>query len=229
MENKIQKPGCKECQKGYIKVYNPNGFGFKNRICSCLVEYESFRHTKKLLEESNMPERPKKFFRLENWEQNDLVNFDLLKSIVESKEGEENWLFLHGDAGTGKTFASIILAQIALLKEMSVYFVNVTNLLDSLRPNTQDGVEPQSVMDKCASSDVLILDDIGHEKSSQWVRERLYRIINDRWNAAKITVFTSNFNIEHLRDTISPAVYSRVKGESLEIEMKSKIDKRIKL
>ena len=228
VENKIPKAGCKECKDGYIRVYNDNGYRYKNKICSCLVEWESLKYSRKLLEESNIPERPKKFFRLGNWEENDGMDFELLKSIIESEGEEENWLFLYGNAGTGKTYASIILAQIAIMKEMSVYFVNVTNLLDLLRPNMQDESQPQKVMKQCEKVDVLILDDIGHEKSSQWVRERLYRIINDRWNSGKITVFTSNFNIEHLKDTVSPAVYSRVKGESLEVEMKSQIDKRLK-
>lgn len=141
-------------------------------------------------------------------------------------ESEKKWLFLTGTSGTGKTFTSVICAKVALLQEKSVYFSSVTDLLSDLRPNEAYPAKSADILKRCKEVDLLILDDIGHEKSSQWVREQLYMIINSRWNSMKATIFTSNFDIQNIETTISSAVHSRIRGESIYVKFNDS-DKRI--
>lgn len=217
--------GCKKCKNGCIYIPKESGFGMNFKYCDCAIEAESFNRSIKLFKESNISEKLLNLHRVVGWEEPEAIDLTGLIEMIDNKNIENNWAFIHGSTGTGKTYMAIILASIALLREMSVRFWPVTKLLESLRPGMGS---PSDILNGCYEADVLILDDIGHEKSSQWVRERLYMIINERWNSGRITIFTSNFPPENLKESISDAVYSRVKGDSVEIKLISKDDKRIK-
>jgi len=82
-----------------------------------------------------------------------------------------------------------------------VEFVNTINLLNEIKGSYQQGSEVSSseLLRMIKSIDVLILDDIGTEKPTNWVNEIFYSILNDRMTAKKITIFTSNCNIEELK------------------------------
>jgi len=191
------------------------------------VEAESLNYSKQLLKSSGLSTRLITRCELGKWREKEPLTFNFLKDIVSSNDVGENWLFIYGGTGTGKTYAAVIAAQIAIMKEKSVYFTGVPKLLDDLRPNADEEIR-HVTLQKCYKADVLILDDIGHEKSSQWVRERLYLIINERWNSGKITIFTSNFPVENLKESVSEAVYSRVRGDSLVVNLEGN-DKRMSL
>lgn len=215
--------GCEKCDRGHIRIPK-EPFGFDYGTCVCLVEAESLNFSRELLKKSSLPTRMLHGYSVDNWKE-DTISFETLLKFMNGGL-EKKWLFLSGTAGTGKTYASIICAKIALLQEKSVYFTSVTKLLSNLRPD-ESSPGMHSVLRKyCVHVDLLILDDIGHEKSSQWVREQLYLIINERWNNMKTTILTSNFPLDNIGKTISSAVYSRVKGESLCLEFDD-VDSRI--
>lgn len=224
--NKIKEPGCEKCVHGIIRIPK-EPLGWDSEPCSCLVEFESLEYSQELLKWSNMSHAEWKMYDIKNWKEPAAINFDILKNLITSDDLSKNWLFLYGSPGTGKSYAAAIACQIALLQEKSVYFTTVADLLEELRPNELDITKPKTTLYCAKKTEVLVLDDIGHEKSSEWVRTQLYMIINHRWKNSLCTIFTSNFPIEHLKDTVSDAVYSRVKGASLEIVLKGK-DKRQK-
>jgi len=215
--------GCDKCKGGYIYFPKEEGLGYTYEYCTCYIEAELLKERREAFQNSNLEGGLIGRYKLVDWQENKSLPFDELVKMIDSSEDDSKWLFLYGGAGTGKTYTAIILAWIALFRDKTAYFSDVVSLLDELRPSND---EAYLVIKKCREVDVLILDDIGHEKSSQWVRERLYLIINSRWNNQKMTIFTSNFPIENLKRTVSGAVYSRVKGESLEVHLADK-DKRI--
>jgi len=221
---KAMIPGCDKCKDGCIYIPKESGFGVNFKYCDCFIEAESFNKSLKLFKASNISSKLLNLYTCTGWgAPKDLSLKDLI-GIIDNQSTSDNWAYIHGSTGTGKTYIAILLAIIAVLREKSVYFWPVTDLLEALRPGMGN---PKEILDGCKNADVLILDDVGHEKSSQWVRERLYMIINNRWNSGKITIFTSNFPPENLKASISEAVYSRVKGDSCEIKLFSKTDKRI--
>lgn len=104
---------------------------------------------------------------------------------------------LYGGVGCGKTqFACVALRQIiwsGLAAPDEAAFVIVPNLLGDMKQAMDDtGKVPENVLRAVIKKKVLILDDLGAEQTTEWARESVYRIINDRYNANLQTIVTTN-------------------------------------
>ncbi len=208
--------GCNNCEDGYIK-HPIKPIGYTAEPCDCLIEYESLKESRELYRVSKVPD-----LDLIEWNESDNAPYQILLNAVEN----DTWLFMHGDTGSGKTYTSIVLSAIALLKEKSVYFGSVPQIMDKLRPNELKPKLRDIIKHNCSKADILVLDDIGQEKASDWVREQLFLIIDDRYNRRKPIIFTSNFSVENLQTTTSKAIYSRVKGNCVPLLFDSE-DRRL--
>lgn len=116
-------------------------------------------------------------------------------------ENPSQGLMLYGIPGCGKTFLAAIVAQELLKREKTVIFGDVPSILDTLKSTFNSENEQQTLdklMDELEAVDVLVLDDIGTEYPTSWAAERLYIIINNRYNAGKPIIATSNYGAEDL-------------------------------
>lgn len=123
------------------------------------------------------------------------------RAVVDERKG----LLLLGSVGTGKTHLAtgicLELAEQGRLYErrygrLNARFVVVPELLDELRRAVRhDVVDP---LEPLLSVPLLILDDLGAEKVTEWVVDRLYVLINHRYNAQFVTVATSNYTLAEL-------------------------------
>ena len=114
-------------------------------------------------------------------------------------------LYIFGKPGTGKTFLAALMAQQQLLRGKSVIFTDTPSLLEQMK-NTFDGVSDltlESLMKKLERADLLVLDDLGTETPTQWAVERLYLVINARYNAGKSLIVTSNYDPEQAADRLN--------------------------
>ena len=89
-----------------------------------------------------------------------------------------------------------------------VLFAVVPDLLDHLRATfgPQSTVSYDERFELVRSVPLLILDDLGTESATPWVREKLYQLINHRYNYRLATVITTNLRLE----AIEPRIYSRL-------------------
>ena len=132
----------------------------------------------------------------------------------------ENWeemqsqglgLLLFGDVGTGKSYAAGCIANALLDGEHAVKFVscsNIVNLLQGLYPN-----ERNAFFKKLLQSDLLILDDLGAERSTSYGREQIFEVVNQRTLSEKPMVVTTNVPLEvmkHTKDLQERRIYDRV-------------------
>lgn len=139
---------------------------------------------------------------------------------------ERKSLFVHGNTGTGKTTLVFlifreILGNIAragiqaaqLPKLPSIVFSNVPSLMLRLQSQfRQEGADPNESIINIAESKILVLDDLGAEKMSDWVRQTLYVIINEREMNMLPTYITSNKTLDQLNEEIDSRVASRIAG-----------------
>ena len=132
-------------------------------------------------------------------------------------------LYLAGQVGTGKTHAA--WTALALWCEITgtvprgegvstyehrtkptVIFTRMTDLLDDLRPGD---ASRQRVRD-CQETGLLVLDDVGAEKASEWTQERLYSIVDHRYASCLPLIVTGNLPPGKLAEQTGDRVASRL-------------------
>lgn len=123
-------------------------------------------------------------------------NSDAVKAAKNFLENPTGGIFFFGNPGTGKTFLAAIIAQEFLKNHYSVIFGDVPSLLDDLKSTFDDKNKSlDDLMDSLTAADLLVLDDLGTEVPTEWACERIYLIINQRYNAEKPMIVTSNFRL----------------------------------
>lgn len=122
------------------------------------------------------------------------------KLAREFAEEPHLWLVLLGPTGCGKTHLAAAVANRLLARGKPVYFVVVPDLLDHLRSayGPDSKVPYDQLFETIRSAPLLILDDLGSHSSTPWAREKLYQLINHRYNHRLPTVITTNFSMDEL-------------------------------
>lgn len=117
----------------------------------------------------------------------------------EIKGAARNGLYLVGPAGTGKShLAYAIISRLIEDSQVAAVAGAVPELLDMMRPRQGKNQEVEERMELIKEADLVLLDDLGAEKESEWATERLFLIINARYNAQLPTIITSNVPLETL-------------------------------
>jgi DNA replication protein DnaC len=126
-------------------------------------------------------------------------------------EGRGLWLF--GDTGTGKTTLAMLISKAALEAGKSVAIYSLPKLLARIR-RTYDsepgGDNYLSFFERLTSVDLLHIDDLGAEKRSDWVLEQLYALVNERYEAQRSVLITTNLQHEALEEQIGTRTVSRL-------------------
>jgi DNA replication protein DnaC len=126
-------------------------------------------------------------------------------------QGRGLWLF--GNVGTGKTTLAMLVAKAALEAGHSVAIYSMPRLLNEIRRTYDEGSDSSYIqlLDRLAQVDLLHIDDVGAEKSSPWVLEQLYAIVNARYEAERSMTITTNLGLDDLVDQIGARTVSRLK------------------
>ncbi len=127
--------------------------------------------------------------------------FRIALGFAESPEG---WLILQGQNGCGKTHLGAAIANYRLRRGGEVYFVVVPDFLDHLRSTfgPESKVTYDGLFERVKSSPLLVLDDYGEHSSSPWAQEKLYQLINYRYNARLPMVVTMCSSLEEIETRI---------------------------
>ena len=117
-------------------------------------------------------------------------------------ESPEDWLVFEGPPGCGKTHLVAAIANHQLNSRRPVFFAPVPELLHEIRATLAREIE---VVRGVKTHPLLILDDLGTEAETPWAREKLFQILNYRYNARLPTVITSR-SLEELDTQLSSRI-----------------------
>ena len=115
-------------------------------------------------------------------------------------ENPTGWLVLKGGYGCGKTHLAAAIANRCVERGQPVLFITVPDLLDHLRATyaPTSSITYGTRFEEVRTVPVLILDDLGTESSTPWALEKLFQILNYRYNAHLPTVITTNHELEEI-------------------------------
>ncbi|HEY4711949.1 MAG TPA: ATP-binding protein [Dehalococcoidia bacterium] len=124
---------------------------------------------------------------------------------VEFARSPEGWLIFQGVNGCGKTHLAAAIANYQLAQGKPVFFVVVPELLDHLRStfSPDSKISYDEFFEKIKETPLLILDDFGEQSATPWAQEKLYQLINYRYNARLPMVVTTCLSLEEIETRIS--------------------------
>jgi DNA replication protein DnaC len=161
--------------------------------------------------------------------------FRFASMYVQNYSAKDNkGLLLVGEPGVGKTHIAVGILKELIGKGFTGLYFNVIALLDAIKASYDKEIKATQGLDIQADLDVdiLLLDDLGAEKMSPWVADRLYAIINQRYETQRTLILTTNLKYDKLGDQVGQRILSRLyemcilhpfRGEDYRFKHKSEI------
>ncbi len=205
--------GCQSCHgaryvRRNVPVGNPQ-FGLAVP-CHCVEEEAQSERHARLLRYSNLGSLARLTFanlvpRGRSSSQQDQEVFDRCVAAAHSfAERPAGWLVMAGASGSGKTHIAAAIANRAMELGRPALFTVVPDLLDHLRSAYQPGTELgyDALFAQVRDAPLLILDDLGTQNATGWAAEKLYQLLNHRFNAVLPTVITMSVRLTEIAERI---------------------------
>jgi DNA replication protein DnaC len=120
-------------------------------------------------------------------------------------------LWVMGPVGTGKTTLAMLVSKAALKAGRSVAIYSLPRLLNEIRDTHRAERSHVDLLDRLTAVDLLHIDDVGAERTNEWVLEELYSIVNARYEDERSVVITTNIlDREALCEQVSERTVSRL-------------------
>jgi DNA replication protein DnaC len=129
------------------------------------------------------------------------------------------WLVLSGPSGTGKTHLAAAIANRQIELGHEVFFAVVPDLLDHLRATFGPGsdVTYDELFEAVRNAPLLVLDDLGTQSETSWAQEKMFQVLNHRFNAELPTVITTNHAIAELDERLRARLGDREQARVISI------------
>ncbi|MBP3656807.1 MAG: ATP-binding protein [Clostridia bacterium] len=214
---------CHERRQTVVKRFRHPGYFIPRCPCSCQTEEERQRK-----EQQAQRERMERIKRRRAYGLRDkslyVYTFDHDNGsnpvMKKARAYVRNWkkalrnntgLLLFGDVGTGKSFFAGCIANALLDQDVPVLMTSFPTILNQLT-----GVYPEERVDFINSLndyDLLIIDDLGVERSTEFAMEQMFEVIDRRYRSGKPMIITTNLTLEELRnppDLVHARIYERI-------------------
>jgi len=124
---------------------------------------------------------------------------------LDFSQSPDGWLVLMGVTGCGKTHLAAAIANYRLQAGKPALFVVVPEFLDHLRSafSPESKVSYDQLFETAKNAPLLILDDFGEQSATPWAQEKLYQVINYRYNARLPTVITTSCSLDEIESRVS--------------------------
>lgn len=172
-------------------------------ICRCSVDEQRMREEEERIR--RVEERRERCLPRDNMRKMRFENADNMKHIQLARTFADNWeqcrqdgigLIFWGSCGSGKSFAALCIANALIEKEVSVWFCSCVDLVSELMDKDKHG----SIMDRVSRTPLLILDDLGAERETEFAREQICRVIDARLESGKPLICTTNCSLTEMQE-----------------------------
>jgi DNA replication protein DnaC len=215
-EKASAEPVCPICKgAGFVHPRLPSGQPDYSRVvpCRCTQPEREKERKSRLRQYSGLDARLLQSMTFDNFnwkrahlspEQHENLN-NAVDIALEFAKSPEGWLVFQGVNGCGKTHLAAAIANHRFKEGKLVKFVVVPDLLDHLRStfSPQSPITYDQLFEEVKNAPLLILDDLGKQSTTPWAEEKLYQIINHRYNHQLPTVVTTNCSLDEIDSPIS--------------------------
>lgn len=154
-----------------------------------------------------------------------LENFKVLPGTKTAYQATENFirnisaniqagkgLLLFGPPGNGKSHLAATIVRSALATGYTAFFERVPRLLIKIKATYSEnsGITEADILERMVQAGVIVLDDAGAEKWTQWTEPTLYTIVDERYSHKKALVITTNSSLEQLENKIGTRAMDRI-------------------
>ncbi|MFQ5669879.1 MAG: ATP-binding protein [Acidobacteriota bacterium] len=222
---------CNQCRGTGFHVREVHGY-LRASPCAC----QTSEHTTHLVRAAQIPARYQ-HCDLDNYEVSEPSKLAAKKCAREfaegfpGREGDVGLLFV-GGPGVGKTHLAVgILRFLILKKGIMGLFVDFRDLLKEIRETFahSSNLSASQILRPTLQSEVLVLDDLGASKPTEWVLDTLSHIINRRYNDQKCTIFTTNFADRPPLEEAGTSLEAETLSERLGLSLWSRLGQMCKL
>jgi len=145
---------------------------------------------------------------------------DIVKKSIQERKGQS--MYIYGDTGVGKSYIAYAIYNLVKKHNLPCAVVRSLDIVEATKATfmglpSVDHPEYENIhnMSKFLKElgtykGLLIIDDIGSEKSSEGVAVKLFQIINDRYEWMNHTIYTSNLNLNELKEKVGDRIVSRI-------------------
>lgn len=199
-------PGCEKCD-GYGNIVDDKGA----RPCECKIRYWAAQR----LAMANLPGslRNKTIDNYETGNKQQTKNRHVIMQYLREFTPENHkGALLMGEPGLGKTHLAVAILRDLMNRGLTGIFYNVVDLLDDIKQSydAKTGDGGREIARLLETMDVVVLDDLGAERMTPWVNDRLYAIINGRYQEGRTLIVTTNLSDADLRERVGYRILSRL-------------------
>lgn len=126
-------------------------------------------------------------------------------SQVCNKEPSVISLYISGSVGAGKSFLASCLAHDLIRRSIPILWASMGNILSQLKSAYSQKQDAEEILKIYKKANILVIDDFGKERPSEWTNEQLFALVNYRYERKKPIIITSNYDLDKIADRLTPA------------------------